>query len=277
MPIISQTGKLGRSADTGDLLAQRKRNIVNLEIASKKALGIFKPALYSRSFDVISLQSQNGLDDYLNAGRIPGLSSSSSSSSPPATYVVPSATGSPVVGTGTPVPGPNAPAGSGITFTSPTNTPSTLTVFPYDAGNGIANFVAYANNTWVVAGQGTSSVPTNAYYGPALTTLLPLTLFNGGGFSPYITYANSTWVFCNQDKSTNGYNVYYGATPATLRALPIFGNTGAAYFAVYANNTWVICGQDKSGLGYNVYFGSDLANLTPLSIFGNNGSASYAA
>ena len=65
MPIISQTTKLGRSADTGDLLAQRKRNLVNQVNASKKSLGIYKQNLYNRGFEISNLQAQNGLDFYL--------------------------------------------------------------------------------------------------------------------------------------------------------------------------------------------------------------------
>jgi surface protein len=72
--LISQSTKGGKSADTGDLLAQRKRSILNQVIDSKKALGIYKPSLNSRGFEIINLRAQLGLDS---------LNSSNSSSVTP--------------------------------------------------------------------------------------------------------------------------------------------------------------------------------------------------
>jgi hypothetical protein len=62
---ISQTPKLGTSVDTGDLLTQRKRNILNQVIQSKKNLGIYKPSLYDRGFELVNLQKQTGVDSEL--------------------------------------------------------------------------------------------------------------------------------------------------------------------------------------------------------------------
>jgi hypothetical protein len=279
MPIISPTKKLGRSVDSGDLLAQRKRNILNLEIASKKSLGIYKLGNSNNGLINNLLQSQNGLDEYLTEGRVTPLVGGATN---PSSFITPG-TGTPIVGTGTPVPGPFAPAGTGIVFTNPLNTPTSSHVFERDlGGNGAAYSVTYANNTWVVYGVGNASNRSNVYYGSSLTSLLPLTLFANGGFKGFSAYGNGTWVICGQDQSGSGYNVYYGSDLANLRALPIFGNLGRAKYATYANNTWVICGEDRSGLGYNVYFGPSLTSLTPLAIFGSaiiNGSypsAEYA-
>jgi hypothetical protein len=62
---VSQTPKLGTSVDIADLLAQRKRNTLNQVIASQKAAGIYKPHLSERSFEMINLQRQAGLDSEL--------------------------------------------------------------------------------------------------------------------------------------------------------------------------------------------------------------------
>lgn len=62
---IAQTIKVATSVDTGDLLTQRKRNILNQVVASKKALGIHKPSLYDRGFELVNLKAQTGLDSLL--------------------------------------------------------------------------------------------------------------------------------------------------------------------------------------------------------------------
>jgi len=59
---VAQTIKTGTSVDVGDLLAQRKRSILNQVIKSKKVIGIYKPSLYDRGFELVNLQSQNGID-----------------------------------------------------------------------------------------------------------------------------------------------------------------------------------------------------------------------
>ena len=63
--LVAKTSKLGRSVDVGDLLAERKRNILNQVIASQKAAGTYKPNLSNRSFEMINLQRQVGLDSEL--------------------------------------------------------------------------------------------------------------------------------------------------------------------------------------------------------------------
>jgi hypothetical protein len=62
---ISQSIKVGTSVDTGDLLTQRKRDVLNQVIESKKALGIYKPSLTSRGFELVNLQRQTGIDSLL--------------------------------------------------------------------------------------------------------------------------------------------------------------------------------------------------------------------
>jgi hypothetical protein len=62
---IAQTIKVATSVDVGDLLIQRKRDILNKVVASKKALGIYKPSLYDRGFELINLKAQTGLDSLL--------------------------------------------------------------------------------------------------------------------------------------------------------------------------------------------------------------------
>ena len=62
---IAQSIKVATSVDTGDLLTQRKRDILNQVVASKKALGIYKPSLYDRGFELVNLKAQNGLDSLL--------------------------------------------------------------------------------------------------------------------------------------------------------------------------------------------------------------------
>jgi len=67
---VAQTIKVGTSVDTGDLLTQRKRNTLNQVIASKKALGIYKPSLYDRGFELVNLQRQTGIDSDLLPKRL---------------------------------------------------------------------------------------------------------------------------------------------------------------------------------------------------------------
>jgi hypothetical protein len=62
---VSQSPKLGTSVDVADLLAQRKRNVENQVITSQKNAGTYKPNLSDRSFEVINLQRQAGLDSEL--------------------------------------------------------------------------------------------------------------------------------------------------------------------------------------------------------------------
>ena len=64
MPIVYQSNK-GRSVDPSDLLAERKRNLINQVNQSQKVAGTYKPNLSDRSFEMINLQNQNGLDSEL--------------------------------------------------------------------------------------------------------------------------------------------------------------------------------------------------------------------
>lgn len=67
---VAQSIKLGTSVDVGDLLTQRKRNILNQVVQSKRNQGIYKPSLYDRGFEVISLQAQTGLDSQLSGTQV---------------------------------------------------------------------------------------------------------------------------------------------------------------------------------------------------------------
>lgn len=67
---VAQSIKLGTSVDVGDLLTQRKRNILNQVVQSKRTQGIYKPSLYDRGFEVVSLQAQTGLDSQLSGTQV---------------------------------------------------------------------------------------------------------------------------------------------------------------------------------------------------------------
>jgi hypothetical protein len=67
---VAQSIKVGTSVDVGDLLTQRKRNTLNQVIQSKRAQGIYKPSLYDRGFEVVSLQAQAGLDSQLSGTQV---------------------------------------------------------------------------------------------------------------------------------------------------------------------------------------------------------------
>jgi len=54
-----------RSIDLGDLLAQRKRNLINQVNQSQQNAGTYKPNLSERSFEKINIQRQIGLDSEL--------------------------------------------------------------------------------------------------------------------------------------------------------------------------------------------------------------------
>jgi hypothetical protein len=267
MPIISQTKKIGRSVDSGDLLTERKRNLLNQVNDSKKTLGIFKENSLSRGFDLVNLRAQKGLDSYLA----------------PARPLDPLNPLNPLA-----IPGPFLPPGSQVPFSSPSNTPTSLDLFKTQPdGAGGAYSATYANGIWVIGGMATASVPYDFYYGPSLTNLLPLNLFGTGLYATYgplfypkfVTYANGTWVFGGQDTNNLGYNICYGSSPSNLRALSIFGkgNLAIASFATYANGIWVIGGNDQSGSNYHIHYGPDLDNLRPLAIFGSSGLANDAA
>ena len=55
----------GKQIDIGDLLTQRKRNTLNQVVASQIAANTYKPNLSKRSFELINLQRQNGIDSEL--------------------------------------------------------------------------------------------------------------------------------------------------------------------------------------------------------------------
>ena len=48
----------GKQIDIGDLLTQRKRNILNQVVASQIAANTYKPNLSKRSFELINLQRE---------------------------------------------------------------------------------------------------------------------------------------------------------------------------------------------------------------------------
>ena len=62
---VAQSFKGGTSVDIGDLLTQRKRNILNQVIASQIAANTYKPNLSKRSFEMVNLQRQTGVDTQL--------------------------------------------------------------------------------------------------------------------------------------------------------------------------------------------------------------------
>jgi hypothetical protein len=62
---VAQSNKLGTSVDIGDLLTQRKRNTLNQVITSQRTAGTYKPHLSERSFEMINLQRQTGVDSDL--------------------------------------------------------------------------------------------------------------------------------------------------------------------------------------------------------------------
>lgn len=62
---IAQSIKIATSVDVGDLLTQRKRNILNQVIQSQKDVGTYKPNLSKRSFEMINLHRQTGIDSLL--------------------------------------------------------------------------------------------------------------------------------------------------------------------------------------------------------------------
>jgi hypothetical protein len=267
MPNIYSTTKGGRSGDSSDILAQIKKNTLIQDIASKKALGIYKPTSNNYGFNGVHLQARTGLDSILNAKKTP--------ESPP---IPPLATNPTAL---------DVPPGTGIPFSSTLNTPTSLHVFESSGGGGATDAV-FANGIWVLSGKPSSTSTADFYYGPSLTNLLPLNLFGIGTKNTYVAtirhtypsavYANSTWVFCGEDTKTSlSYNVCYGPDPANLKYLSIFGNTGNALFATYGGGNWVICGLDTSGSGFNVYYGPSPDNLRPLAIFGAGGFASHAA
>lgn len=293
----AQDSKKGRLVDIADLLTRRKRNNETQVTQSKKALGIYKPSLNSRGFDIVSLQMQNGINSLLN--------SSTTTAPVLKTNLLVGDVATLVSGkwtTNLPITIP-----SGITLTVLLNEILVATVI--NNGQFIINgaFEGTLTNTVlttvngeilfndITINSGTIQLRATAYSEVFLNTYLLNTgsfnivsgarlklygymyTYNGGSVSNQGTITTGLSGFGTEfNVSTGGCGVgtYTGVTVTTGIACPPLTNltplyffnsvagNGIGYSAAYGNNTWVITGQSSDpSAGYDTYYGTLTDNV----------------
>jgi hypothetical protein len=299
---ISQSPKLGTSVDTGDLLAQRKRNIENQVTQSKKALGIYKPSLYRRGFDLINLQMQNGLDSLLTStptvlnvnllvADVALFHSPSGNWRSTSTITIPSGTTltikagetleAKVINNGQFVIEQDGTFTGSLTNTVLTTVTGTIN-FLFTTNTGTIQLLATASARLYVAALlniGSFNLASGAEF------IIDGTMFtyNGGSVSNRGSIDLRDYGQFNRSLNVCGVGTYTNpsggaliggtltnACPPQTTFTPFLGFSaidaqGTSTFVAYENSTWVIAGQNV-GSTIDIYYGT-LGNLVSANIF----------